>query len=154
MSLASIQAAITAERLRQDNKFGEQNHPDGTGALSYVLERDKARQGCENAFQRGAGTWMHVLIEEVFEAFAEEDPAKLRAELIQVAAVAVAWIEAIDRRTTEEQPAETPEAQGETFCTFGVTSAPGSGCLLPAGHEPANRHIVTPGDTDDEDDGS
>lgn len=96
---ARILGEIVAERERQDARWGEQNHPDGTGALSCVLERDKARQGCENAFQRGTGTWMHVLIEEVFEAFAEEDPAKLRAELVQVAAVAVAWIAAIDRRS-------------------------------------------------------
>ncbi|QQC89860.1 hypothetical protein [Streptomyces alfalfae] len=39
----------------------------------------------------------------------------------------------------------------ETFCDFGVTSVSGSGCILLAGHEPANRHVVTPGDTDDED---
>ena len=32
------------------------------------------------------------------KALAEVEPAKLREELIQVAAVAVAWIEAIDRR--------------------------------------------------------
>lgn len=32
------------------------------------------------------------------------------------------------------------------FCTFGATSVRGSGCVLPAGHEPANRHVVTPGD--------
>lgn len=31
---------------------------------------------------------------------AEKDPVNLRAELIQVAAVAVAWVEAIDRRGT------------------------------------------------------
>lgn len=96
---ARILAEVQAERERQDARWGEQNHPNGTGALSCVLERDKARQGCENAFQRGDGTWMHVLIEEVFEAFAEEDPAKLRAELVQVAAVATNWIGAIDRRT-------------------------------------------------------
>jgi hypothetical protein len=36
----------------------------------------------------------------VAEALAEDDPTLLRAELIQVAAVAVAWVEAIDRRTT------------------------------------------------------
>ncbi|SOD80061.1 hypothetical protein SAMN06272781_6848 [Streptomyces sp. 1222.2] len=98
---AGVLAEVQAERERQDARWGEQNHPDGTGALSCVLERDKARQGCESAFQRGAGTWMHVLIEEVFEAFAEEDPAKLRAELVQVAAVAVAWIAAIDRRPAD-----------------------------------------------------
>jgi hypothetical protein len=60
---------VQDERRRQDAKWGEQNHPDGTIAL-----------------------------EEVFEALVETDPAKLRDELLQVAAVAVAWVEAIDRR--------------------------------------------------------
>lgn len=46
----------------------------------------------------GTVTWWHILREEVFEASAEVDPAKLREELIQVAAVAMKWIEAIDRR--------------------------------------------------------
>jgi malonyl CoA-acyl carrier protein transacylase len=43
-------------------------------------------------------TWEHILTEEHYEAMAEEDPTRLREELIQVAAVAVAWVEAIDRR--------------------------------------------------------
>lgn len=90
--------AVDAERQNQIAKWGDQHHPDGTGALSQVLEADKARQGCKNAFARGDGTWMHVLIEEVFEAFAEEDPVKVRAELVQVAAVCAAWIADIDSR--------------------------------------------------------
>jgi hypothetical protein len=45
--------------------------------------------------------WVDILEEEVAEAAAESDPAKLRAELVQVAAVAVAWIEAIDRRAAK-----------------------------------------------------
>lgn len=93
---------LASERRRQDDKWGEQNHPDGTGGLQQALEADKAREGCKAAFKHGSGTWMHVLIEEVFEAFAESDPAKLRVELIQVAAVAVAWAEAIDRHTSDE----------------------------------------------------
>jgi hypothetical protein len=95
---AAILAEVQDERARQDNRWGEQNHPDGTGSLTQVIEADKAREGCKAAFGRGDGTWMHVLIEEVFEAFAEEDAVKLRAELVQVAAVAAAWIAAIDRR--------------------------------------------------------
>jgi hypothetical protein len=94
----AVLAEVQAERDRQDAQWGEQNHRDGTGALQQVLEADKAREACQAAFARGDGTWMHVLIEEVFEAFAEEDPSKVRAELVQVAAVAVAWIAAIDRR--------------------------------------------------------
>jgi hypothetical protein len=38
------------------------------------------------------------LLEEVFEAMAEDSPVKLAHELTQVAAVAVAWVEAIERR--------------------------------------------------------
>lgn len=49
-----------------------------------------------------------------------------------------------------EHAAEAPEEK-QTFCDFGVTDTPGSGCILMAGHEPASRHVVTAGDTDDED---
>jgi hypothetical protein len=89
---------IAAERARQDKKFGEQNHRDGTGARDQQAHAETAREWCKDAFASGYGTWSDVLAEEVAEANAERDPAKLRAELVQVAAVAVAWIEAIDRR--------------------------------------------------------
>jgi hypothetical protein len=42
-------------------------------------------------------TWAHILTEEFYEALAEADPEKLREELVQVAAVAVAWVECLDR---------------------------------------------------------
>ncbi len=57
-----------------------------------------ARAHAERAAKGGYLTWAHILTEEFYEAMAEEDQARLRAELIQVAAVAVAWIEQIDRR--------------------------------------------------------
>lgn len=71
---------IEAERLRQDKIWGEQNHGD---------ER-----------------WQGILGEEfgeVCKAINERelfsfDYSSLRSELTQVAAVAIAWIEAIDRR--------------------------------------------------------
>lgn len=50
------------------------------------------------------------------------------------------------RTYIEPRPA-TPDGE-LTFCSFGEGDAPGSGCILPAGHEPANRHLYTPGDTD------
>lgn len=87
------------ERVRQDNRWGVQNHPDGTGGLGFELAAQFARLDCQQAAAAGECTWMHVLNEEVGEAFAETAPATLRAELIQVAAVAVAWIEALDHRT-------------------------------------------------------
>jgi hypothetical protein len=90
---------VSRERARQDAKWGEQNHPDGTGPTIPTLNAvDRARHECDYAHRNGTGTWRHILAEEVAEAMAESNPARLRAELIQVAAVAVAWVEAVDRR--------------------------------------------------------
>lgn len=110
-----VLSQVLAERIRQDAQWGQQNHPDGTGphkaaivgALCFADEAaTRARHACQSAAHRGETTWRLVFAEESLEALAEDDPAKLRAELVQVAAVAVAWIEAIDRRTqtTEQQP--------------------------------------------------
>lgn len=112
---------VAAERARQDAKWGEQNHPDGTGpnttplvAIVKVAWRGNevpvgvqhyahglalmAKQTTDHAARAGMVTWRDILLEEVFEALAEDDPAALRTELIQVAAVAQQWAEAIDRR--------------------------------------------------------
>lgn len=91
-------ADIADERERQDDTWGEQNHEDGTGGKYDVILRDAARNACQREAEAGHPTWRSILFEEVAEAFAETDPAKLRAELVQVAAVAAAWIEAMDRR--------------------------------------------------------
>lgn len=90
---------IILERTRQDRKWGEQNHPDGTNDEMYARgSANTAKAVTDRAAQDDRLTWRMILNEEVQEAFAEVDPQKLRTELIQVAAVAVAWIEAIDRR--------------------------------------------------------
>jgi len=88
---------IRAERARQDAKWGEQNHPDGTGRSGDPLVAEVVKADCDRAARDGTLTYRHILNEEVCEAFAETDPAKLRAELVQVAAVTVAWIEKLDR---------------------------------------------------------
>ncbi|MGH3467454.1 MAG: hypothetical protein ACRDQF_06970 [Thermocrispum sp.] len=44
-------------------------------------------------------TWRHILLEEVAEALAEDDPARLRRELVQVVAVGAQWLQAIDNRS-------------------------------------------------------
>lgn len=99
---------VCDERAQQDAKWGQQNHPDGTGTGSGSAPlaewaRDQARTRCNAKFAAGRGTWELILAEEFWEAIAETDPTKLRAELIQIAAVAVAWVEAIDRRPPQNQ---------------------------------------------------
>jgi NTP pyrophosphatase (non-canonical NTP hydrolase) len=71
---------IVKERRNQDKKWGEQNHDDYT--------------------------WHAILTEEIGEVsqailhdrFGGAAAGTVRAELVQVAAVALAWIECIDRR--------------------------------------------------------
>jgi hypothetical protein len=94
------------ERRRQHTKWGEQNHPDGTdlfwSRLAEALDPKRAKEHCDEGTTHGFLTFAHILVEEVAEALAETDPERLRAELLQVAAVAVSWVEAIDRRRRAE----------------------------------------------------
>lgn len=76
---ASVLAMVEAERVKQDKKWGEQNH--------------------ENVW------WAAILGEEVGELaqailhdrFGGKARGTTKAELIQVAAVAVSWLEAMER---------------------------------------------------------
>lgn len=59
---------------------------------------DAARKFREIAENKGAGSHAHVLLEEVSEAIENaNDPVRLRAELVQVQAACMRWIEQIDR---------------------------------------------------------
>ena len=92
--------AIADERENQDLQWGTQDHQDGTGERGDQWAANNARVLCQRAFNRKLGTWAHIFREEVAEAMAESDPVALREELVQCAAVIVAWVEAIDRRRT------------------------------------------------------
>lgn len=105
----SVVLEVLAERERQDAKWGEQNHPNGTGydnvCFPALMPRNKtygdiasyAKQITDRNAEHGVCTYADILLEEVFEAMAESDPTALRTELVQCAAVAVAWIQKIDR---------------------------------------------------------
>lgn len=95
--LARVLADVKAEREAQDRMWGVQEFPDGSGP-EFIEEAERAKQECTTAYQRGELTWRHILTEEFFEALAESDPTALRTELVQTAAVAVKWIQSLDRR--------------------------------------------------------
>lgn len=100
---------VQAERERQESKWGQQNHADGTGPDHFFLGkgldtpstfeylRDRATWITDSNSKIGRLTYADIFLEEVFEALAETDQEKLREELVQVAAVAVAWVQKIDR---------------------------------------------------------
>ena len=87
---------VQMELNRQLGLWGEQNHLDGTGGYDEVLEQ--ARLDCRQALIYKCLNWKHILAEEVAEVFNETSPENLKEELIQVIAVATAWIECIERR--------------------------------------------------------
>ena len=105
----NIYEEIFMERLKQDQKWGEQNHPildpqliDRNAqrmAEEYEIPTEaRGKQLCEGNFKRGTGTYMHILIEEISESVAcMKDTKAMRQELIQSAAVIVAMIESLDR---------------------------------------------------------
>ncbi|HEY1176405.1 MAG TPA: hypothetical protein VGF17_09630 [Phytomonospora sp.] len=84
---------VAVERQAQDAKWGEQNHPLGTGAAPFKALADTYRDACDAAAERGEVTWAHIALEEVFEALAETDPNAFVTEALQAAAVLVAAIE-------------------------------------------------------------
>ena len=88
---------IVQERKRQDDKWGPQNHLNGT-SKTYKIEADNAKEETDKAAREERLTWRHILTEEFWEAMAEEDVPKLEVELVQIQAVAQAWIEALKRR--------------------------------------------------------
>lgn len=97
MSQESILIEVLQERRRQHARWGEQSWPDGTGTPADQEVASSARARTSARLEQGTVTFRDILEEEVAEAFAEDDPALLRAELVQVAAVAVQWIEKLDR---------------------------------------------------------
>lgn len=102
MTTVGILRAIRRERLNQDAKWGEQNHPNGTGSR-WSAYAGYFRAVCNFRAREKTLTWRDILLEEVYEALAESKPEALREELIQVAAVATNWIEAIDRKEDRER---------------------------------------------------
>ena len=97
----TILEEIQKERNKQDEKWGEQNHPFVAFSPHYgSYSANYAREQCDNAFNQGVGDWRYILNEEVYEAYeqaAHKNVEKFREELIQVAAVVVAMIECLDR---------------------------------------------------------
>lgn len=109
----AVLAEVHAERIAQDEKWGQQDHPDYMeNTLPWAILEYRAHANLwktTNALRvnrmKRLGVpsgqtcaWDGILLEEVFEALSEEDPVLARQEWVQIAAVAVARIEAADRR--------------------------------------------------------
>lgn len=106
-----ILGEIHRERERQISRYGlNEDITDGTGpevlwlghthAYLSALPAHKIEQAFRREYDRHeTPTWMHLVREEVAEAFMEADPVRLEEELIQVAALCVSWVESLRART-------------------------------------------------------
>ena len=111
---------VLTERARQNSEWGQQNHPwDGLAPIQDELNWiqvgygqtlfshwmaggwRKSSEDVKRAVDRNAETgdldYAGILAEEFAEALDAMSIEEVRAELVQVAAVAVAAIESIDR---------------------------------------------------------
>lgn len=85
---------IEAERVRQDAKWGEQNHGPHRWLAILMEEVGEAAEAMLES-SVGAGRLMGDEVEAVQLDGTEK---AMREELVHSAAVLVAWIECIDRR--------------------------------------------------------
>lgn len=114
--IATVIAALDGirERARQDAQWGMSNHPAIPAGVTKpcaffrIPTAHQARNDCNAAFLCGAGSNAHILLEEVSEAIEAtvDNPAHLREELVQVMAVAMKWVEQIDRAAAAAQGAQ------------------------------------------------
>lgn len=107
-----ILAEVRAERARQFEEYGSnEDLKDGTGGdwLAPVtsLGADRIEELLRQDYEdyedsKQTITWMHLVREEVAEAFDETDPERLRKEVLQIAALCVSWVEKIDARPNNQ----------------------------------------------------
>ena len=96
---------VFLERQAQEVRYGPQNELilDGSGpdtawllpftGASAVSIQERLRKDYEDFEDEEPITWVHLVREEIAEAFQEDDPVRLAEELIQVAALCVSWVE-------------------------------------------------------------
>lgn len=101
MSLNTVLTDIASERARQTEKWGEQTHPfTNLDPLSHQQLADAWKDHNDRVSQDPSKriAWDTIALEELHEAFAEDDLLKIRQEAIETAAVMVAMVEQIDRQ--------------------------------------------------------
>ena len=97
---------VLAEREAQEARYGDANVHivDGTGpdtrwlmpftvASAHKVQVELRKDYEEFEEETGRPTWVHLVREELAEAFQEPPGPKLAEELVQVAALCVSWVE-------------------------------------------------------------
>lgn len=146
-----ILSEILAERTRQDDHHGQATHPDlDTRDIGFVTHRYYGQAGerwqainderaqlthtqgrCRITEPHDHTAWDGLLLEKAYTAAAEAHPVRLRARLVDLAVLAVAWTEDVDRRIATAAAEYVPPAthvrdDGVDCCPHTVPVGPGS----------------------------
>jgi hypothetical protein len=109
-TMEKVLGLIREERGRQFAQYGSNEEvQDGTGPKTAWLAplawepaediQTVLRADYEDFEEEtGSPTWVHLVREEIAEAFQEDDDESLAAELVQVAALCASWVERIMAR--------------------------------------------------------
>jgi len=110
---------VFAHRVEQERRYGGVNDrlENGTGPeVCWIPIGDDACNATATEIQKEfrvqyealfdektrLPSWMHLVREEIAEAFQESDPTRLEEELIQVAALCVSWIERLHKKSSAD----------------------------------------------------
>jgi hypothetical protein len=91
---------VLEERERQDDQWGEQNHPSfgvNSANRNAKMLADMWKGINAGRVKHDTLTFDGIAFEEIYEAMAEPDGPELYAELIQAAAVFACWAEKLRR---------------------------------------------------------
>lgn len=100
--------AIQREQDRQVAKWGVVDHPSfsfhpGWERTERVAAAEDFKKSNAEAATEGRLTWEDIMAEEFAESLAETTSTEaLKTELIQMAAVALSWVESIERQAAAE----------------------------------------------------
>jgi hypothetical protein len=77
--------------------MGPDESPFWRGHFNFLDLATLAKSVTDRRAKNGTCTWTDIIVEEMFEMLAESDTVRVREEAVQVAAMAMAIIEKIDR---------------------------------------------------------
>jgi uncharacterized protein (DUF3820 family) len=115
------------ERIRQNEKWGEQNHPSihpatKSGAdqmkVMAILDEKGIKEVVDIEHKEGNSNWVNIAMEEFHEVACAPTEYERRNELIQLIAVCVQWVECLDRNNRCKLP-EIAKFNDDTLMPYG-----------------------------------
>ena len=98
---AHVLGDVLLEFARLDAIQGEHDRRNGTGRHEYGRQAEQTAAAARRSRRVGKLTWRHVLAEHYWATLAQGDNGQLRKALISLAAHALLWIAALDRRQAQ-----------------------------------------------------